>query len=83
MKWTLNTYEVGQEWDVDHLIEMCAKTGYPYIEFLMDFKQPHGLEWDTPRERYAEVKGKLDALLVEAAKVAEEVEKTVEGKLEG
>jgi len=31
----------------------------------------------------AEVKGKLDALLVEAAKVAEEVEKTVEGKLEG
>ena len=53
MKWTLNTYEVGQEWDVDHLIEMCAKTGYPYIEFLMNFKQPHGLEWDTPRERYA------------------------------
>ena len=61
MKWTLNTYEVGQEWDLDHLIEMCAKTGYPYIEFLMDFKQPHGLEWDTPRERYAEVKGKLEA----------------------
>jgi hypothetical protein len=61
MKWTLNTYEVAQKWELDHLIEMCAKTGYPYIEFLMDFKQPHGLEWDTPKERFAEVKGKLDA----------------------
>jgi len=61
MKWTLNTYQVGQEWELDHLIEMCAKTGYPYIEFLMDFKQPHGLEWDTPTERFAEVKKKLDA----------------------
>jgi hypothetical protein len=61
MKWTLNTYEVGQEWSLEHLIEMCQKTGYPYIEFLMDFQQPHGLEWDTPRERFAEVKGKLDA----------------------
>lgn len=61
MKWTLNTYEVAQQWELDHLIEMCRKTGYPYIEFLMDFQQPHGLEWDTPAERFAEVKGKLDA----------------------
>jgi len=61
MKWTLNTYEVGQQWEVDHLIEMCQKTGYPYIEFLMDFQQPHGLEWNAPRERFAEVKRKLDA----------------------
>jgi hypothetical protein len=61
MKWTLNTYQVGQEWETDHLIEMCVKTGYPYIEFLMDFQQPHGLEWDTPRERFAETKRKLDA----------------------
>jgi len=60
MKWALNTYQVGQEWQLDHLIEMCVKTGYPYIEFLMDFQQPHGLEWDTPREKYAEVKKKLD-----------------------
>jgi hypothetical protein len=61
MKWTLNTYEVGQHWELDHLIEMCQQTGYPYIEFLMDFKQPHGLEWDTPEERFAEVRKKLDA----------------------
>jgi sugar phosphate isomerase/epimerase len=61
MKWTLNTYEVGQKWSLEHLIEMCQKTGYPYIEFLMDFQQPHGLEWDTPRERFAETKSKLDA----------------------
>jgi len=60
MKWTLNTYEVAQKWELDHLIEMSQKTGYPYIEFLMDFQQPHGLEWDTPRERFAEVKTKLD-----------------------
>ena len=61
MKWTLNTYEVAQKWELDHLIEMCQKTGYPYIEFLMDFDQPHGLEWDTPAERFHEVKRKLDS----------------------
>jgi len=61
MKWTLNTYQVGQEWELDHLIDMCQKTGYPYIEFLMDYQQPHGLEWDAPRERFAETKRKLDA----------------------
>ncbi len=61
MKWTLNTYEVAQQWELDYLIEMCAKTGYPYIEFLMDYQQPHGLEWDTPEARFDEVKAKLDA----------------------
>ena len=60
MKWTLNTYEVAQEWELDHLISMCQQTGYPYIEFLMDFDQPHSLEWDTPAERFQEVKQKLD-----------------------
>jgi sugar phosphate isomerase/epimerase len=61
VKWTLNTYEVAQKWDLDRLIDVCQKTGYPYIEFLMDFEQPHGLEWDTPQERFAEVKQALDA----------------------
>ena len=61
MKWTLNTYGVGQQWELDHLVEMCQKTGYPYIEFLMDFQQPHGLEWDTPEARFAEVKQKIEA----------------------
>jgi|GEM_PF-558513 hypothetical protein len=61
MKWTLNTYEVAQNWELERLIDVCQKTGYPYIEFLMDFQQPHGLEWDTPRERFLEVKKKLDA----------------------
>jgi sugar phosphate isomerase/epimerase len=61
MKWTLNTYQVGQKWSTNTLIEMCVKTGYPFIEFLMDFKQPHGLEWDTPKSRFAATKKKLDA----------------------
>jgi len=61
MKWTLNTYEVAQKWDIDYLIEMCVKTGYPYIEFLMDFEQPHGLEWNTPQEQFVEARKKLDA----------------------
>ncbi len=61
MKWTLNTYQVGQNWELDQLIEMCLKTGYPYIEFLMDFEQPHGLEWDAPEARFAEVKEKIEA----------------------
>jgi len=60
MKWTLNTYQVGQQWTLSKLIDVCVKAGYPYIEFLQDFKQPHGLEWDTPKRKYLDAKKKLE-----------------------
>jgi sugar phosphate isomerase/epimerase len=61
MKWSLNTYKIGQDWELDFLIEMVKKAGYEGIEYLMDFDQKHGLEWDTPEEKWAEYKEKMAA----------------------
>lgn len=44
MKWVLNTYQTCQDWEVSRIIEVCKATGYDGIEFLMDFKQRHGVE---------------------------------------
>jgi len=67
MKWSLNTYKTAQDWELDYLIEMAKKTGYHGIEFLMDYNQRHGLEWDTPRERWDEVKRKMEEAGLEFA----------------
>lgn len=67
MKWSLNTYQTGQDWELDHMIEIVKKTGYHGIEFLMDFDQKHGLEWDTPREAWDGVKEKMAASGLEFA----------------
>jgi len=67
MKWSLNTYRTGQDWDLDYLIEITRKTGYHGIEFLMDYNQKHGLEWDTPLERWDEVKEKMEKAGLEFA----------------
>jgi sugar phosphate isomerase/epimerase len=50
MKWVLNTYVTAQTWEVGKIIEVCRATGYDGIEFLMDFKQAHGVEADSSPE---------------------------------
>lgn len=67
MKWSLNTYQTGQDWELDYMIDIVKKTGYHGIEFLMDFDQKHGLEWNTPREKWDEVKSKMAAAELEFA----------------
>lgn len=59
MKWSLNTYQTGQGWELSDMIDIVKKTGYHGIEFLMDFDQKHGLEWDTPRDRWDAVKRQM------------------------
>ena len=61
MKWVLNTYQTAQEWELDRIIEVCLATGHTGIEFLQDFKQPHGLEADAPTEHVLGVKEKMQA----------------------
>ena len=56
MKWSLNTYQTAQDWSLKETCEMASKTGYDAVEFLMDFKQPHGFEWNTPRENWKPLK---------------------------
>jgi len=67
MKWSLNTYQTGQDWELDYMIDIVKKTGYHGIEFLMDFNQKHGLEWNTPREKWDEVKVKMESACLEFA----------------
>jgi sugar phosphate isomerase/epimerase len=67
MKWSLNTYQTGQDWELDYMIDVVKKTGYDGVEFLMDYKQKHGLEWDTPREKWDEFKKKMDSAGLEFA----------------
>ena len=61
MKWSLNTYGTCQEWDLDKLLEIAKATGYEWIEFLMDYNQPHGVEAYISAEKRAEIKAKVDA----------------------
>jgi sugar phosphate isomerase/epimerase len=67
MKWVLNTYQTAQDWDVDQMIEMCRKTGYQGIEFLQDFKQTHGWEWDTDAAHAASIRQKMSDAGLEIA----------------
>jgi sugar phosphate isomerase/epimerase len=67
MKWCLNTYKTGQDWELDRLIDISKKCGYHGIEFLMDYKQKHGIEWDAPEELYKTVKEKMQAAGLETA----------------
>src|SRR5579862_758456 len=61
MKWVLNTYQTAQDWLLEHIIDICRKTGYEGIEFLQDHGQAHGLEADAPRERLLAAKEQMQA----------------------
>ncbi|MBM3213614.1 sugar phosphate isomerase/epimerase [Candidatus Poribacteria bacterium] len=59
MKWSLNTYQTAQDWSLDETLRIAKVTGYDGVEFLMDFKQQHGFEWDTPRENWKPLKERV------------------------
>jgi hypothetical protein len=61
MRWVMNTYQVAQEWTLDEMLDMAKKTGFDGMEFLMDFEQKHGFEWDTPEEQWEPLKQRVNA----------------------
>ncbi len=61
MKWSLNTYQTCQEWELKRILETAENTGYHGVELLMDYKQKHGFEWDTPKDRWEALKSEVDA----------------------
>lgn len=61
MKWSLNTYQTCQEWELKRILETAENTGYHGVELLMDYKQNHGFEWDTPKDRWEGLKSEVDA----------------------
>lgn len=61
MKWSLNTYQTCQEWELKRILETAENTGYHGVELLMDFKQKHGFEWNTPKDQWEGLKSEVDA----------------------
>lgn len=61
MKWSLNTYQTCQEWELKRILETAENTGYHGVELLMDYKQKHGFEWDTPKDQWEALKSEVDA----------------------
>ncbi len=61
MKWSLNTYQTCQEWELKRILEIAENTGYHGVELLMDYKQKHGFEWDTPKDQWEGLKSEVDA----------------------
>ena len=61
MKWALNTYQTCQDWELKRILDVAESTGYQGVELLMDYKQKHGFEWDTPKEAWEGLKSQVDA----------------------
>jgi hydroxypyruvate isomerase len=69
MKWSLNTYQTAQNWELDELIRQAKAAGFDGIEFLMDFGQKHGVEANADPGWLRTVKEKVDASGLEFASV--------------
>src|SRR6266702_1276222 len=69
MKWSLNTYQTAQNWELDELIRQAKAAGFDGIEFLMDFGQKHGVEANAAAAWLRTVKEKVDASGLEFASV--------------
>ena len=61
MKWSLNTYQTCQDWELSRILEVAEATGYHGVELLMDFEQRHGFEWNTPEDQWEGLKNEVDA----------------------
>ena len=61
MRWSLNTYQTCQAWELGRILDTAEATGYHGVELLMDYEQQHGFEWDTPREAWDGLKAQVDA----------------------
>ena len=61
MKWSLNTYQTCQDWELSKILQIAEDTGYHGVELLMDYEQKHGFEWDTPEDQWESLKDEVDA----------------------
>ena len=61
MRWSLNTYQTCQDWELSKILKIAEDTGYHGVELLMDYKQKHGFEWDTPEDQWERLKNEVNA----------------------
>ena len=59
MRWSLNTYQTCQDWELGKILKIAEDTGYHGVELLMDYKQKHGFEWDTPEDQWSRLKDEV------------------------
>lgn len=67
MKLGLLTYNIGRDWDLSKIIEVCNKYGYAGVEFRCEAGHKHGVELTTGKEERREAKERLEDAYLEAA----------------
>ncbi len=66
MKLGLLTYNIGKDWDLDKIIEVCKNWGYAGVEFRSEIGNKHGVELETSKEARKVIKEKLEDAYLEA-----------------
>lgn len=67
MKLALLTYNIGRDWELEKIIEVCNKWGYAGVEFRCEAGHKHGVELETSKEERKIIKEKLEDAYLEAA----------------
>ncbi len=70
MKLCLLTFNLGRDFELDELIEVCDRYGYEGVECRAQADHGHGIELDTTPEERAEIKAKFEAAHVNLAGIS-------------
>jgi len=70
MKLSLLTYQLGQGFSLDELLEVTGKYGYKGVECRAELDHGHGVELDTTPEQRADIKARFEASPVELAGIS-------------
>ncbi len=70
MKLSLLTYQLGQGFSLDELLEVTGKYGYKGVECRAELDHGHGVELDTTPQQRADIKARFEASPVELAGIS-------------
>ncbi|MFW5869107.1 MAG: sugar phosphate isomerase/epimerase family protein, partial [Armatimonadota bacterium] len=70
MKLCLLTFNLGRDFDLDELLEVCDRYGYEGVECRAQADHGHGIELDTTDEQRAEIRAKFEAARVNLAGIS-------------
>lgn len=70
MKLCLLTFNLGRDFDLDELLEVCDRYGYEGVECRAQADHGHGIELDTTPEQRAEIKAKFEDARVDLAGIS-------------
>jgi sugar phosphate isomerase/epimerase len=70
VKLCLLTFNLGRDFELDELLEVCDRYGYEGVECRAQANHGHGIELDTTAEESAEIKEKFAAARVNLAGIS-------------